>query len=1599
MKRSFSRKVLALILAVLCVLTSIPFAVSADEGIKVEIVSFMRGSLENKDARASELLEARVTGYDGNVQELTYEWTSTLGTYLYVYNSHNMYYINNTDGEIEIYNSKVATSTNMAGRSYKDTFSGTGYCWAAIYGSNTSGAGTSIEDKNAFNGTITVKVKDKDGNILGSDTLTGTVTSSGFGWWQTTTYDGIVDSSLQADMDDVTIGIFEGDTRNVKDLLGESAIVHITCVESKVSSGQVVSGGQYISLSGNAQDDYYITGIKAGTNADENGDAKVKLKVEKNTCKFHEKTSAEATTTVYVFKKPTTSTTAYTLTLTGNIDDRCTYYINGQTGIRETVNGNTTITFTGLNPNTSYEVEVRGHYKDDANNERVAYAFVYDTTKPVYTGTVEVYLNGEYDSANHTVTKGEKINLEDVTSYSTLYAKNINGTEFIELTKRADGTYSSILDSGSYQLYYTADESTKVDEQLLTMHNADRTRYLFYNSVQYIDRGTDLGTEYHVTDSAVTTRTAPQREGYVFTGWKDENGNIYDANSPLTDAIAIPYVLYAQWVKGIDVTVNFTINHYDNSNGHYIDNKNRHNITFDLMSRDEGTDVNYEDVFPYTMEILWDGKEGTFSQEGYTLTYNDSTEGVDTTTYTATAPLLTNALPGKEYSVEVIKSGYEIRNISSTTDTDGNITLDVLLQYEPLDADLTFSVELDSESKELIKKHPEFKPKEVHVKVLSWYTDGYKEINANTWEHISQHHDTYVTLYLDENGNATGSYPVWMHNNEQTEYYYYRMKVVSYVLANGTTVSSDDVPGLEHIRYVSESKRYYADIEVTDGKVPAGTSLSGAHFENAAGTQEGTLKAIIHIDTHNVTFKPEGGTLNGSTDDLNLTQQLVVPDISDYVPTREGGYVFNGWYMKDNTEIETGDELTRDIVLYADWKEPLTIEGNVFVAGYYYLNENTEDIRLINEVARTHAITINLQKVLPNNYTETIETVKVPVTYNDANGTTADKPIGTAFYSFTGIPDDGHEYRILLQNPNYIVSYQNEPKSLDPALINQFRTDYSDTAFEAEFGEVEPLIADINAFMRFDPHEFNLHYQVIATTVGEGFRPSSTEILVRCDDGTNGINPQNWAVITQMIKNGVEKGQDTAVGADGISDVESYPVWIVKPDGHSLYDYGVSLKDYTINGVETSFDADSAPFMVSYNGHARYSALENLNPEHQTQLLTVELHPKRYEITFEPGFTETEADHISEFIYTVSPTVHETSHIWSYTTDLSDAIPVREGYKFLGWYDKDGNEVTAVDASVYEDITLTAKWEKLFTVTFHANNEAAPEDIFRVYYEQGNAPDGTLSLNDNNTISSFYDIPEFDYETHNKYIFKGWYLDKDNENDTRPISRADVYTEDTHIYAHWIVSDSVAKDAEDTKEIPYADNMYPEYDLVGVQIRDVVPDSSHHYGKAGTGLRFITVLSENVYTDINNITDKNSNGVEYGFVIARTDTTEKAAAHYGFAKEDYRLEYKGDNVNGVNTSKTYSYVQNMKSSGYDDHRTYDDYRLYTAVITYDGIEGDALTQAQNTAITARSYIRYYDANGLYRTYYNNYTGTYSFGGCSASFASISQGMKAEQINE
>ena len=176
-----------------------------------------------------------------------------------------------------------------------------------------------------------------------------------------------------------------------------------------------------------------------------------------------------------------------------------------------------------------------------------------------------------------------------------------------------------------------------------------------------------------------------------------------------------------------------------------------------------------------------------------------------------------------------------------------------------------------------------------------------------------------------------------------------------------------------------------------------------------------------------------------------------------------------------------------------------------------------------------------------------------------------------------------------------------------------------------------------------------------------------------------------------------------------------------------------------------------------------------------------------------------------------------------------------------------------------------------------------------------------------------------------------------------------------------------------------------KYDLKGGNINGSTPAFDE------TGLRFVTSVSENILSQIDNLS---SSKPEYEYIIAKTDTAKKYVSG-----NNYKIQYNGKNVNGVDTTESYKYIKNInctsKVGGYGntvplDHfnNKSETYRIYTAVITYKNngtLTDEQIQQAKSSNVLARSYIRYTDANGLLRTHYNDYTGTNVYGGCSTNF--------------
>lgn len=300
------------------------------------------------------------------------------------------------------------------------------------------------------------------------------------------------------------------------------------------------------------------------------------------------------------------------------------------------------------------------------------------------------------------------------------------------------------------------------------------------------------------------------------------------------------------------------------------------------------------------------------------------------------------------------------------------------------------------------------------------------------------------------------------------------------------------------------------------------------------------------------------------------------------------------------------------------------------------------------------------------------------------------------------------------------------------------------------------------------------------------------------------------------------------------------------------------------------------------------------------------------------------------------------------------------------------------------------------------------------------------------TIDAFYDIPEREnyvftgwyYEPsfdEGSKVFK-WTTDDfsgdndaDHDGDKYTMTDNNVY----HLYAHWVPVSTVVKDSTDEKRLISGTDtgVYGGYDLFGVQIRDYRFDPNYDngdtyytYKKEVKGLRFVTSIRDGLLSAVNDAFDtdaqeeyydyadtknyvtksnsvKDSNyiqNLDYGYVVAtEIDWTD----HYnGFTKnrayyDKYGLAYNITNNNGVDTSRYYRFVKNVECTssidGYNaetsilDHRNYDDYRIMSTVITYNGLTDKA---NMNNNVIARPYLKYIDANGLDRIFYTTYRG-------------------------
>lgn len=419
------------------------------------------------------------------------------------------------------------------------------------------------------------------------------------------------------------------------------------------------------------------------------------------------------------------------------------------------------------------------------------------------------------------------------------------------------------------------------------------------------------------------------------------------------------------------------------------------------------------------------------------------------------------------------------------------------------------------------------------------------------------------------------------------------------------------------------------------------------------------------VGSHKVTF------LAGAADAyIPFVATATVKDGTDYTiptnkPTREG-YEFKGWSIKSGTAtLENGQltNVTSDVTLEAQWARK-----QVKVV----ITKDTNDVT-----------------VLPSTFTGTVGEaahfgVTVPAKYDAAK-----------MIVLAGTIHGEHKYLVpesqhIADNGNITFYYQFTVTegmfAQDPDTGEQTLPVHVGAVTEKTFNVTLPT-----------GEQIDVDFTLPAAAVG------SKSTTVKYDDSvTFTVAARPGYTVKGVYANGVEVNATN--GSYTISKIQANQTVTVDVKAIRFHKVTYIVNDSTYYVQDVQHGGNStvdAPKVEGYRFDGWYTGQDGVTPAALTNITTdtvvyAKLTPKTYTITYDlNGNGDT----------TAPTTIAAQSKTHGTATKLSDTVPTREGYTFLGW----GTTETATAASyqpgdmysVDQDITLYAVWQqKTYTITF-----------------------------------------------------------------------------------------------------------------------------------------------------------------------------------------------------------------------------------------------------------------------------------------------------------
>lgn len=442
-----------------------------------------------------------------------------------------------------------------------------------------------------------------------------------------------------------------------------------------------------------------------------------------------------------------------------------------------------------------------------------------------------------------------------------------------------------------------------------------------------------------------------------------------------------------------------------------------------------------------------------------------------------------------------------------------------------------------------------------------------------------------------------------------------------------------------------------------------------AEFLDAAGiidTKTATVNVGAPATYHTVVFRANGDNVYS----LPAPQPVKSGEMAaEPIAPERKGYTFDGWYDSAGTKYNFADPVTANLELYAKWTaKKITINFENLSA--------TEGVKISPDVASTQFSVDSVAHfgvTVPDKYntsdlfvwigeTHAAQTYLVPVERYEGTDPATGKPFVTLYYQFP-VRDD-------MADPTKVV--------IGPVTAKTFTVMMPTGHFTAQITSVSGTA------------------QAAGTTFANVEHGGSYTFTVTPDKGYT---------IKRVAVNGATIGKNND-GSYTVSDVTTAQTVEVVVDELPVYIviYNSNNSQYAFQrvteGSKATLPAD--PVVEGYTFGGWYTEQNGAGTQFTAETgitgdITVyaKLTAKTYQISYNANTTDT---------VTNMPTANQLK-THGLAEKLSETVPTREGYTFLGWGTTENATAASYQPgdmySVDGDITLYAVWQqKTYTITF-----------------------------------------------------------------------------------------------------------------------------------------------------------------------------------------------------------------------------------------------------------------------------------------------------------